>query len=545
VRISAAILALLLVSSALWAASVADYGAISDDDTDDTAAFAQAFAAEVKDLYVPPGTYIVGELALPDNTYVHGGGTATVLQLAEGAAYVLQMGNHTSVARLRVDGADAATDSWLNGLIRLPSVKEVSLTNLVIENYQGSAISTDHAEYVTIRDCRMQNLACAVMIVFSQRIRVLNNTVLDCSRHGIQFWGNWHFERKECSDLLIQGNYCRDAGGGPIWGTGAVRVVANDNIVVNAEDVGIDYEWCDDSVICGNTVIGAVNAGISLFYACKNIAITGNTVVIRDLAQGKQTGIWLTGTNRKEFEEDYGHRNVTIVGNTIRGEGPHKAGIAIGAESRDIVIAHNTLKNADIVDNSERPPSAQTLDLLKQVTVVPAPTEWRFATDPDDQGIGQQWFAEQFDDSQWATVRAADGLGYESQGFEDYTGYCWYRAELDAPQTADKQHVYLYFSTVDEQAWVYVNGEVAFEHTTQSTGMGVDAIWDLPFAEQVNELLRVGQSNLIAVRVHNKVGRGGITRPVYLLASDEALSLDQMTSLVKAFRARAEDAAAP
>ena len=156
-----------------------------------------------------------------------------------------------------------------------------------------------------------------------------------------------------------------------------------------------------------------------------------------------------------------------------------------------------------------------------------------------------KWFAEQFDDGQWATVHAGDGLGYESQGFEGYTGYCWYRAPFDVPQTANKKHLYLYFSTVDEQAWVYINGEVAFEHTTQSTGMGVSSIWDLPFAEQVNESLRVGQSNLIAVRVHNKAGRGGITRPVHLLASDEALSLDQMTSLVKAFRSRAEDAAAP
>jgi len=543
-RISVAILALLLVSSALWAASVADYGAIPDDDTDDTAAFNQAFAAQVKDLYVPPGAYIVGELALPDNTYIHGGGSATVLQLAEGAAYVLQMGNHTSLTNLRLDGAEAAADNWTKGLIRLPSVKEVALTNLVIENYQGSGISTDHADYVTIRDCRIQNLACAVMIVFSQRIRVLNNTVLDCSKHGIQFWGNWQFERKECSDLLIQGNYSRDAGGGAIWGTGAVRVVTSDNIVVNAEDVGIDYEWCDDSVICGNSVIGAANAGISLFYACKNIAITGNTVVLRDLEKGKQTGIWLTPTNRGQFKEDYGHRNVTIVGNTIRGEGARKVGITVGAESRDIVIANNTLMNADISDNSERPPSAQTLNLLKQVTVVPAPTQWQFATDPDDQGVDEKWFAEQFDDSQWAIVAVGEGVGYESQSFPDYTGYCWYRIEFDVPQSANKKYLYLYFNTVDEQAWVYVNGEAAFEHTTQSTGLPADSLWDLPFAAEVGQWLDVGQSNLIAVRVHNKAGRGGITGPVYLLASDEVLSIEQMTSLCQAYRYEADSAAA-
>ncbi len=533
-RTSATILALLLVSSSLWAASVTDYGAISDDDTDDTAAFVAAFEAGVKDLYVPPGTYIVGELALPDNTYVHGGGAATVLRLAEGAAYMLQMGNHTSVARLRVDGADAATDSWLNGLIRLPSVKEVSLTNLVIESYQGSAISTDHADYVTIRDCRMQNLACAVMIVFSQRIRVVNNTVLDCSRHGIQFWGNWEFEQKGCSDLLIQGNYCRDAGAGPIWGTGAVRVVANDNIVVNADDVGIDYEWCNDSVICGNTVIGAVNAGISLFYACKNIAITGNTVVIRDLAQGRLAGIWLTPTNRDKFKEDYGHRNVTIVGNTIRGEGPRKVGIDIGAESRDIVIGSNTLKNAGISNNSERPPTPEVLTLLQQVRIIPGPATWRYRTDPRDRGVERRWYAVEHRDASWAELEPEAQTAYWF-GTTD-TGYSWYRGTVELPSVPRGQHVYLYFGAVDEQAWVYVNGKPAFAHTEESTGQSYQAIWNQPFGGEIRELL-----SLIAVRVHNKGGRGGITRPVYLIASDEALSLDRMTSLVKAFRTRAEE----
>jgi len=233
------------------------------------------------------------------------------------------------------------------------------------------------------------------------------------------------------------------------------------------------------------------------------------------------------------------------VGNTVRGEGPRKVGITIGAESRDIVIANNTLNNADISDNSERPPSAETLDLLERVTVVPAPTEWQFATDPDDQGVEEQWFAEDFDDGQWATISIGEGVGYESQGFADYTGYSWYRARFDVPRTADNKHFYLYFSTVDEQAWVYLNGQSAFEHTPESTGLPVDSIWDLPFAEQVTELLRAGQSNLLAVRVHNKAGRGGITRPAYLLASDEPLSLSQMMSLVKAFRAMAEDTAAP
>ena len=540
-RMSAILLAVLITAS-LWAAPVTDFGATGDDETNDTAAFVKAFEAGVKDLYVPPGTYVVGGLTLPGGTYLHGAGTASTLRLAPEASNILTMGANTRVTNLHLDGAGTGT-KLLEGLIMVPQVRYVHIDHLLIDNSGRSAIVTDHADDLTIEHCRMENLASAVQIQFSHRIKVLNNTVLDCRVHGIQFWGNWKWEVKDCSDLLIQGNYCRDAGAGAIWGAGAVRVVANDNIVVNARDVGIDYEWCDDSVICGNTVTGAVNGGISLFFACKNVAITGNTIIIPDIEEGVRAGVWLTPTNRNVYKQDFGHRNITIVGNTIRAEGSRKLGISIGAESRDIVIAHNTLKNADIADNSEKSPPPEILALLERVTVLPAPVDWKFAIDADDDGVGGQWFAEGLDDTQWAPVRSGEGFGYETQGFEGYTGYSWYRAELQVSEDLNKQHLYLYFGAVDEQAWVYINGQPAFEHSAESTGLGADAIWDLPFASEISKLVRIGQSNLIAVRIHNNAGRGGLTRPVYLLASDEILTVAQMRLLVKAFTSQREDSA--
>lgn len=542
-KISAILLAVLITAS-LGAAPVTDFGATGDDETDDSAAFEKAFEAGEKDLYVPSGTYVVGNLTLPEGTYLHGAGTSSILKLAPETITLVTMGDNTRVSNLHLDGVGAGT-KFLEGLITVPQVRYVHIDHLLIDNSGRSAIVTDHADDLTIEHCRMANLASAVQIQFSQHINILNNTVLDCSVHGIQFWGNWKFATKVCSDILIQGNYCRNAGAGAIWGTGAVRVVANNNIVVNAEDVGIDYEWCDDSVICGNTVTGAVNAGISLFFACKNVAITGNTIIIPDIESGVRAGVWLTPPNRELYKQDFGHRNITIVGNTIRAEGPRKLGINIGAESRDIVIAYNSLKNADIADNSERPPSREALALLERVTVLPGPVDWKFAPDPDDAGVEDQWFAGAFDDTQWAGVRSGNGFGYEAQGFEDYTGYCWYRAALEVPENAQEQHIYLYFGAVDEQAWVYVNGEPALEHSAESTGLGADAIWDLPFASEVSRLLHIGQPNRIAVRVHNKAGRGGVTRPVYLLASDEVLTAEQMKQVIRAFASQAQGPAGP
>ena len=55
-------------------------------------------------------------------------------------------------------------------------------------------------------------------------------------------------------------------------------------------------------------------------------------------------GIWLTGPNRKVFKDDHGHRDVTITGNTICCVQGLRRAMWIGAESRNITIVGNTLR---------------------------------------------------------------------------------------------------------------------------------------------------------------------------------------------------------
>ena len=81
--------------------------------------------------------------------------------------------------------------------------------------------------------------------------------------------------------------------------------------------------------------------------------------------------------------------------------------------------------------------------------------------------------------------------------------------------------VTLHFGAVDEQAWVYVNGERVGEHTVESEGAGVGQLWDRPFAISVPpDKIRPGEDNLLAVRTHASVGASGIWKPVtaYLAA---------------------------
>jgi len=122
-----------------------------------------------------------------------------------------------------------------------------------------------------------------------------------------------------------------------------------------------------------------------------------------------------------------------------------------------------------------------------------------------------------------AEVRSDLRNGWESQGFPHYTGVGWYRQAIAIPAGLDRKHLYLHFGAVDEEAWVYINGQLAFEHTCASTGLAPRHIWVTPFVFDSRPHLQPGRTNTIAVRVHNSVGMGGIYLPVYLVAADRPL----------------------
>ena len=43
------------------------------------------------------------------------------------------------------------------------------------------------------------------------------------------------------------------------------------------------------------------------------------------------------------------------------------------------------------------------------------------------------------------------------------------------------KYKYLHFGAVDEEAWLYLNGKLFFEHTVESTGFMPEELWITPF----------------------------------------------------------------
>jgi hypothetical protein len=132
--------------------------------------------------------------------------------------------------------------------------------------------------------------------------------------------------------------------------------------------------------------------------------------------------------------------------------------------------------------------------------------------------VNDQWFAPAFQTSDWKTMRV--GQAWESE-IGPYDGFAWYRARVKLPAPLPDGKLALQFSGVDEEAWVYVNGQFVGERSVKSTGRTIGEIWEEAFALPVpRELLRPGQDNVFAVRVHDSAYAGGIYRGVKFVVQE-------------------------
>lgn len=144
--------------------------------------------------------------------------------------------------------------------------------------------------------------------------------------------------------------------------------------------------------------------------------------------------------------------------------------------------------------------------------------EWTFCWDLEDRGVAEEWFGTEYRPEQpWTPVPVPAFLANTQAGNE--TGYGWYRTTFTLPAEHAGRAIELEFDGVDEQAWVYVNGQLAGEHTLRSEFMvgqeiTVEDLWNRPFTLPVDpELLRAGE-NVLVVRIHNSAMNAGIHQPV-------------------------------
>ncbi len=161
-------------------------------------------------------------------------------------------------------------------------------------------------------------------------------------------------------------------------------------------------------------------------------------------------------------------------------------------------------------------PENEDLDQVSKQELGPV---WQFKIDPDSVGTQQSWFAADYDDRNWGRLESANT--WQAQGFKDYHGNAWYRVKFTVPRDFEgKKHLWMLFGAVDKEAYIYVDGKLAFEHTTASTGLDPNVLYSKPFKFDLRPHLKPGTEHVVAVRVDSPAFAGGITQPVSLAASD-------------------------
>jgi len=151
---------------------------------------------------------------------------------------------------------------------------------------------------------------------------------------------------------------------------------------------------------------------------------------------------------------------------------------------------------------------------------------WRICWDPERVGLREQWFAA--DEAQigdgWQDIEVGywwkdqpPGQRYREQHGEDYQGVAWYRKRFTTKPVAKDRRIALVFGAVDAACDLWLNGRKVLERPFPYKGN--ENSWAEPFEVDVSTVAATDRENVLAVRVDNISGPGGIWKPVRLITS--------------------------
>lgn len=165
------------------------------------------------------------------------------------------------------------------------------------------------------------------------------------------------------------------------------------------------------------------------------------------------------------------------------------------------------------IDSPEYP-HGLSADHFEMIDEFPLPREgWRFRKDRPRLGYYENWHAPELDDSDWESIEIEEF--WNRFMTERYYGVAWYRTTLYVPEFEDYDALALLFRGVDENGWVWVNGQYVGQQNIGPAG------WSRPFQLDVTEVMKPGEQNQITVRVMNTDGSGGIWEPARLIAFEQ------------------------
>ncbi len=144
---------------------------------------------------------------------------------------------------------------------------------------------------------------------------------------------------------------------------------------------------------------------------------------------------------------------------------------------------------------------------------------WKFKTGDDT-----LWARPDLDDEAWDWIVVP--AQWESQGYSDEDGYAWYRLRLNVPRQLSGNTLLFTMGAVDDVDEVYLNGRRIGRtgyFPAEKYGDKNEKFYNRRRAYSIpSDCVRWGAENVLAVRVYDVGGQGGITQgPLQIITQKE------------------------
>ena len=135
---------------------------------------------------------------------------------------------------------------------------------------------------------------------------------------------------------------------------------------------------------------------------------------------------------------------------------------------------------------------------------------WKFKDDPKKVGVEAGYYKQGYPTTNLPTISI--GTHWDKQGYPELNEG-WYRLAYVCPKLPAAKRVFLRFESVDETAWLYIDGELTAWYDTEYPNL----TWDKPFLLDVTGSLKSQGEHELVIRVGNGRGAGGIYKAVSLM----------------------------
>ena len=349
-------------------------------------------AARDMPVFLPPGTYPLSQLDLPENTRLTGIAGSSRIVFTGGSHFLRARGlKRLSLSGLVIDGANLPLSAEAKALFSAQSINDLMIEDC---EFTGSRLSGIHLAgcRATLRRNRIGNVAeYGVLAVDGVNSAMTDNEVTNCGNGGIlvhrsvkgsdrtmvtgnriirtraDYGGTGPFGNAinlyRADDVLVSGNHIADSAFTPIRAKPASNVQITNNQCLNSGETAIYSEFgFEGALVSGNLVDGGAN-GISVvnFDSGGRLGVISSNIVrnIRDTGPyvhdsvGFGYGIAaeadvVISANVVERVARFGLlagwgaylRNVLVTGNIIR-EAQTGMAVSVVEEAGQATIANN------------------------------------------------------------------------------------------------------------------------------------------------------------------------------------------------------------